>query len=160
MTGDNKLMLSVVPDPSTRARERAAQNWARYPDATDGVSLPPVVHETVELLRARTVFDLGRQFTDKQRVAIARFVITMSVAVGGHRFADGTADVVIAVSVWAGLMALLPVGVLVSRHYDAQAAAQLEAAGFTAVTDPSGRLRYVPPGRQHPGHGNPFVGGA
>lgn len=145
-TSDNKVVLSVVPDLSPRARERAAQNRQRYPDAHDGLSLPPVVPETVELLRARMVFDLGRQSTEKQRVTIAGLAITAVVWVSGYRFADGTAGVVAAVSVWAGLMALLPAGVLVRRHHDAKYAAQLDAAGFTAVTDRSGRLRYVPRG--------------
>ncbi|MFJ4831949.1 hypothetical protein ACIP79_18855 [Streptomyces sp. NPDC088747] len=155
-TGD-KVVLSVVPDPSPQARERAAQNRQRYPDANEGLSLPPVVPETVELLKARMLFDLTRQFTDRQRVAIAAVVITVSVATCGYRFADSTVGVAIAVSVWAALIVLLPVGIVVRRHYDAKCAAQLDAAGFTMVTDGSGRLRYVPPEGRLPGHGNPFA---
>ncbi|MEU2587058.1 hypothetical protein ABZ612_29815 [Streptomyces avermitilis] len=57
-------------------------------------------------------------------------------------------------------MALLPVGLVLSRQYGAKYSAQLETAGFTPVTDQNGRLRDVPPGGQLPGHGNPFIGGA
>ncbi|MFI6340506.1 hypothetical protein [Streptomyces sp. NPDC050535] len=160
MTGDNKVVLSVVPDSSPQARERAAKNRQRYPDAYDGLSLPPVVPDAVELLRARMVFDLDRQSTEKQRLTIAGLAITAVVWVNGYRFADSTVGVVIAVSVWAGLMALLPAGIAVRRHYDARSAAQLDAAGFTMVTDGSGRLRYMPPGGPLPGHGSPFAGGA
>ncbi|WP_175439113.1 hypothetical protein [Streptomyces vilmorinianum] len=54
-------------------------------------------------------------------------------------------------------MALAPVGFAVNRRYAVKYTAQLEAAGFTPVTDRTGRLRYEPPGGQLPGHGNPFA---
>lgn len=160
LSGDNRMMLSVVPDPGPQARERAAQNRARYPDASDGGSLPPVVPEAIELLKARMVCDLGRQYTEKQRMVIAGFGFTAMVAAIGYRFADSATGVVITVVVWVALMALLRVGLVVSRRYYAKYSAQLQAAGFTAVTDPGGRLRYVPPGGRLPGHGNLFAGGA
>lgn len=158
-TGDNRMLLRIVPDPTPQARERAARNRERYPDASDGGALPPVEPAAAELLKARMVFDLGRQYTEKQRTAIAAVVFTAMVAGVGYRFAEGATGVVITLAVWAVLMALLPVGIAVSRHYNAKYSAQLEAAGFTAVTDPNGRLRYVPPGGRLPGHGNPFAGG-
>ncbi|MCT9079824.1 hypothetical protein, partial [Streptomyces fulvoviolaceus] len=157
MTGDNRMVLRIVPDPSPHARERATQNRARYPDASDGGALPPVVPEAIELLKARMVFDLGRQYTEKQRTAIAAFFFTAMAVAIGYRFAEGMTGVVITVAVWAAFVALLPVGLVVSRHDNAKYSAQLQAAGFTAVTDPNGRLRYVPPGGRLPGHGNPFA---
>ncbi|MDX2679349.1 hypothetical protein [Streptomyces soliscabiei] len=159
-TEDNKFALFIVPDPNPRARERAARNRERYPDAGDGVSLPPAVPEEIELLKARMMVDLGSQFTDKLRMALAVFVFTAFAAAIGFRLRAETVAVVIVGIVWAVLMGLLPVALGYSRQHRAGYAARLQAAGFTPVTDRNGRLRYVPPGRQLPGHGNPFAGGA
>ncbi|MGX1490570.1 hypothetical protein RKD41_002829 [Streptomyces tendae] len=49
-----------------------------------------------------------------------------------------------AVLSWLGLMALLAVGVVVTRKRNAKFAARLTAAGFTPVRDETGRLRYLP----------------
>jgi hypothetical protein len=159
-TGDNRFALLIVPDPSPQAQERAARNRARYPDASDGVSLPPVVPDAIELLKARMVVDLGSQFTDRLRMAIAVFVLTVFAGAIGFKLRAYTSAVVIVGIVWAALMALLPVMLAYSRRYRAKYAARLQAAGFTPVTDRNGRLRYVPPGGRLPGHGNPFAGGA
>ncbi|MFF3689697.1 hypothetical protein [Streptomyces sp. NPDC002187] len=159
-TSDNKFALLIVPDPGPQAQERAAQNRARYPDASDGVSLPPLVPNAIKLLKARMVVDLSRQYTDKQRAAIMGFGFTAMAAGIGFGFRADTTTVVIVGIVWAALMALLPVGLAGGRRYGAKYVARLQAAGFTQVTDRSGRLRYVPPGGQLPGHGNPFAGGA
>lgn len=155
LSGD-KFALSIVPDPSAQAQERAAQNRARYPDASDGGPLPPVVPEAIDLLKARMVVDSGSQYTDKLRVGLSVFVLTAFAAAIGFRLRADTAAVVIVGIVWATLMALLPFVLNFSRRYRAKYTAQLQAAGFTPVTDRSGRLRYVPPGGQLPGHGNPF----
>ncbi|MED7827036.1 hypothetical protein VXC91_35200 [Streptomyces chiangmaiensis] len=156
----NGFVLLIVPDPSPQARARAAQNWAQYPNASDGVTLPPLVLDEVELLRARIAFDLTAGFTDKQRMVIGGVGFSaLAVSLGFTLGADTTA-VVIAGIVWAALMALLPIGLVVDRRYRAKYVARLQAAGFTPVTDQGGRLRYVPPGRQLPGYGNPFAGGA
>jgi hypothetical protein len=154
---DNRFALRLVPDPSREGRERAARNRERYPDAGDGVSLPPVVPDEAELLKARMMFDLGHQFTDKQRMAISGIGFTVLVAAIAYRFADSATGVVIAVGVWAALMGLVYVGLGYSRRRTARYAARLQAAGFTPVTDQVGRLRYVPPGGRPPGHGNPFA---
>ncbi|MFI7295307.1 hypothetical protein [Streptomyces sp. NPDC050121] len=159
-TRDNKFALFIVPDPGPQARERAARNRERYPDAGDGVSLPPVVPEEIELLKARMMVDLGSQFSDKARIVLAVFVFTAFGAAIGFRLRADTGAVVIVGIVWAALMALLPVALGYSRRYRARYAAQLQAAGFTPVTDANGRVRYLAPGGQLPGHGNPFAGGA
>ena len=160
MTIDNKFALFIVPDPSPEGRQRAEQNRARYPDAGEGGALPPFVPEAIDLLKARMVVDTGSQHSDKLRTGIAIFFVTMSAAAICFRLRAETAAVVIVGIVWAALMALIPVLLAYSRRYRAKYAAQLKAAGFTPVTDESGRLRYVPPGGQLPGHGNPFGAGA
>ncbi|WP_162948221.1 hypothetical protein [Streptomyces europaeiscabiei] len=154
---ENSFALRIVPDPSPEGRERAARNRERYPDAGNGGSLPPVPPDEAGLLKARMLFDLGRQFTDKQRFAMAGFGLTAMVAAIGYRFADGPTGVVIAVGSWAACMGLVYVGLVAGRRRHVKYTAQLQAAGFTPVTDQVGRLRYVPPGRQLPGHGNPFA---
>ncbi|MCF2434453.1 hypothetical protein LV779_04560 [Streptomyces thinghirensis] len=40
------------PTPARQARNRAAQNWAQYPNAGDGVPVPPLVPDAFELLKA------------------------------------------------------------------------------------------------------------
>lgn len=160
MTNDNKFALFIVPDLSPEGRQRAAQNRAQYPDAGEGVALPPVVPEAIHLLKARMVVDTGSQHSDKLRMGIMIFFLTMSAAAICFRLRADTAAIVIVVIVWAALMALLPPLLVYSRRYRAKYAAQLQAAGFTPVTDRNGRLRYVPPGGQLPGHGNPFAAGA
>lgn len=156
---DNGFVMLIVPDPSPQARVRAAQNWAQYPNAGDGVALPPLVSDAVELLKARINFDLAARYTEKQMMVLAGVGVT-PLAVGlGFALGAGITAVVIAGIVWAALMALMPVGLVVNRRHRAKYAALLQAAGFTPVTDQSGRLRYVPPGGQFPGHGNPLAGG-
>ncbi|WP_319194694.1 hypothetical protein [Streptomyces sp. AK04-3B] len=160
LTGDNKFALFIVPDPSPQARQRAARNRARYPDAGDGVSLPPVVPDAIEILKARMVVDSGSQYSDKVRMGLAVFALTaLAASIGFTLRADSVALAVVGV-VWAALMALLPLLLVYSRRYRTRNAARLEAAGFTPVTDRSGRLRYVPPGGQLPGHGSPFASGS
>ncbi|MGX1476119.1 UNVERIFIED_CONTAM: hypothetical protein RKD50_004927 [Streptomyces canus] len=160
MNSDNKFVLFIAPDLSPEGRQRAAENRARYPDAGEGEALPPVVPEVIDLLKARMVVDTGSQHSDKLRTGMAIFFLTMSAATICVRLRAETAAVVIVGIVWAALMALIPVLLACSRRYRAKYAAQLKAAGFTPVTDGSGRLRYVPPGRQLPGHGNPLAGRA
>nr|WP_139134577.1 hypothetical protein [Streptomyces sp. TP-A0874] len=154
----NGLLMLIVPDPGPEAQARAAKNWARYPNAHDGESLPPLVPEAVELLKARMKFDLTSQFTDGQRYLVGGMVFTMLGLSIGLKFRDNVTAIVVIAIVWAALMALLPLGNSYNQRYAAKCAARLRAAGFQPVTDESGRLRYVPRGGQLPGHGNPFTG--
>ncbi|MFC8242267.1 hypothetical protein [Streptomyces chartreusis] len=153
---NNALVMLIVPDPSPQARARAAQNWAQYPNAGDGVSVPPLVPDAHELLKARINFDLTGKHAEK-RMYWAAGGITLGFVVALARAGDGDA-VFFAGLGWAGLMALLGVGLVVTRKRNAKFAARLQAAGFMPVTDESGRVRYLPPGGQLPGHGNPFGG--
>ncbi|MEV6881997.1 hypothetical protein [Streptomyces sp. NPDC051135] len=147
----NGFVMLIVPDPGPQARARAAENWARYPNASDGGALPPLVPEEVELLKARITFDITAMYTDRQRILLTGVgAVPLAVPIG-FALGTGTTAVVLAGAVWAGLMALLPVGFAVNRHFRAKYAALLRAAGFTQVTDQTGRSRYVPPGGQLPG---------
>ncbi|MFJ5207701.1 MULTISPECIES: hypothetical protein [Streptomyces] len=140
---NNALVMLIAPDPSPQARARAAQNWAQYPDAGDGVSVPPLVPDAHELLKARINFDLTGRHVEK-RLYWAAAGIT-----GGFFFSALKADMegdsaFFAVLSWLGLMALLAVGVVVTRKRNAKFAARLTAAGFIPVRDETGRLRYLP----------------
>ncbi|MFF5967385.1 hypothetical protein ACFY64_27395 [Streptomyces collinus] len=152
------LTMLLVPDPSPQARARAGQNWAQYPDAADGVSVPPVVPDAFELLKARINFDLTGKHAEK-RMGYGALGVTVGCAILGFRFGGQSDDFVAAGVVWVLLMAVFGIGLVVTRKRNAKFAARLQAAGFLPVTDENGRTRYLPPGVQLPGQGNPFAGG-
>jgi hypothetical protein len=152
------LIMLLVPDPSPQARARAGQNWAQYPGAADGVSLPPLVPDAFELLKARINFDLTGKNAEK-RMGYAALGVTVGCVILAFRSGGESTDFVAAGVVWLLLMAVFGIGFLVTRKRNAKFAARLRAAGFTPVHDENGRLRYLPPGAQQPGHGNPFAGG-
>ncbi|MFJ5728581.1 hypothetical protein [Streptomyces paradoxus] len=152
------LTMLLLPDPSPQARARAGQNWARYPDAADGVSVPPVVPDAFELLKARINFDLTGKNAEK-RMGYGALGVTIGCAILGFRFGGRSDDFVAAGVVWVLLMAVFGIGLLVTRKRNAKFAARLRAAGFLPVTDENGRTRYLPPGAQPPGQGNPFAPG-
>ncbi|MEH0528103.1 hypothetical protein QBA75_13185 [Streptomyces stelliscabiei] len=157
VTGDNKMSLRLVPDPSPEGRERAERNRARYPDARNGGPLPPLVPEEVELLRARMLFDLGHQHTDKERLALAGIgFIGLAFGIGYVLKDNAAIGVVVGLGSWVVLMGMAYAGLVATRRRNVRYTARLEAAGFTPVTDRAGRLRYLPPGGRLPGHGNPF----
>lgn len=152
---NSSLKMLIVPDPSPQAQTRAAQNWAQYPQAGDGKSLPPFVPDALELLKARINFDLTGKSAEK-RMGFGAIGVTVGMAIGVARASgDGVTFVI---GMWVLLMAILGVGFVVTRKRNAKFAARLQAAGFTPVADETGRVRYLPPGAQLPGHGNPFGG--
>lgn len=153
--GNNGLRMLIVPDPSPQAQNRAAQNWAQYPQAGDGKSLPPVVPDALELLKARINFDLTGKSAEK-RMGFGALGVTVGMAIGVARSSgDG---VFFVIGMWVLLLAILGVGFVVTRKRNAKFAARLQAAGFAQVADETGRVRYLPPGSQLPGHANPFAG--
>ncbi|MEU7470446.1 hypothetical protein AB0A94_18265 [Streptomyces sp. NPDC044984] len=154
----NQYVVLIVPDPAPEARARAARNRARYPRAADGGELPRLAPDAVELLKARITFDITTMYTDRQLILLTGFCAVPLALTIGFAFGTGAVAVVLAGVVWAAVMALLPVGFAANRRFRARCAALLRAAGFTPVTDPNGRLRYLPPGGRIPGHGNPFAG--
>ncbi|MFJ7332801.1 hypothetical protein ACIQU3_30640 [Streptomyces sp. NPDC101110] len=152
------LTMLLVPDPSPQARARAGQNWAQYPNAADGVSLPPLVPEAFELLKARINFDLTGKNAEK-RMGYGALGVSVGCVILAFRFGGRPGDFVAAGVVWLLLMAVFGVGLVVTRKRNAKFSGRLQAAGFTPVHDEDGRLRYLPPGAQLPGQGNPFAGG-
>ncbi|MFD8235883.1 hypothetical protein ACFV20_28865 [Streptomyces sp. NPDC059696] len=151
------LIMLLLPDPSPQARARAGQNWAQYPNAADGVSLPPLVPEAFELLKARINFDLTGKNAEK-RMGYGALGVSVGCVILAFRFGGQSDDFVAAGVVWLLLMAVFGIGLVVTRKRNAKFSARLRTAGFTPVHDESGRLRYLPPGAQPPGQHNPFAG--
>ncbi|MFF4561055.1 hypothetical protein [Streptomyces sp. NPDC001435] len=147
---NNVLKMLIVPDHSPQARARAAQNWAQYPNAADGVSLPPVVPDALELLKARIQFDLTGKNAEK-RMLYGAGGITLGLILYTVRKGGGAFNFIAAGAVWVIFMGIMGIGFLVTRRRNAKFAARLQAAGFMPVTDEGGRLRHLPPGTQVPG---------
>ncbi|MEU6381482.1 hypothetical protein [Streptomyces sp. NPDC046909] len=154
---NNALVMLLVPDPSPQARARAAQNWAQYPNAGDGVSVPPLIPDAFELLKARINFDLTGQA--KKRLGYAVVGASVASLILAYRFGGQSDDFIAAAVIWVVLMAVIGIGFLVNGKRNVKFAARLQAAGFTPVTDETGRVRYLPPGAQVPGQANPFAAG-
>ncbi|TPQ20238.1 hypothetical protein [Streptomyces sporangiiformans] len=154
---NSSLKMLIVPDPSPVARQRAAQNWAQFPQAASGGPLPPFVPDALELLKARINFDLtGKNAEKRMRYAALGFTVAclvLALRTGG----DGIAFAVSGIF-WLLLLGFLGIMVAVTRKRNAKFAARLQAAGFAPVTDETGRVRYLPAGAQLPGQGNPFAG--
>ncbi|MGW2173641.1 hypothetical protein ACWC1C_24275 [Streptomyces sp. NPDC001705] len=154
---NGSLTMLLLPDPSPQARARAAQNWAQYPNAGDGVSVPPLVPDAFELLKARINFDLTGKSAEK-RMGYGALGVTIGCVVLAYRSGGSSDDFVVAAVLWLAVLAILGVGFLVTRRRNAKFAVRLQAAGFVPTADETGRVRYLPPGGQLPGHGNPFGG--
>ncbi|MET7410347.1 hypothetical protein [Streptomyces parvulus] len=147
---NGSLTMLLVPDPSPQARARAAQNWAQYPNAGDGASVPPLVPDAFELLKARINFDLTGKSAEK-RMGYGALGVTVGCVVLAYRAGGSSDDFEVAAVVWLLVLALLGVGFLITRRRNAKFAARLAAAGFAPVADETGRVRYLPPG----GYGTP-----
>ncbi|MEU2622240.1 hypothetical protein ABZ642_29640 [Streptomyces sp. NPDC007157] len=146
---NNVLKMLIVPDHSPQGRARAAQNWAQYPNAADGVSLPPLVPDAVELLKARIQFDLTGKNAEK-RMLFAAGGITLGLVLAAARAGGSAGAFFVSGVVWVVLMAVMGLGVFVTRGRNAKFAQRLQAAGFMPVTGENGRVRYLPPGTQMP----------
>ncbi|MFJ6832185.1 hypothetical protein [Streptomyces sp. NPDC091209] len=147
---NNALTMLIVPDPGPQAQARAAQNRAQYPQAGDGVSLPPVVPDAMELLKARINFDLTGKNAEK-RMVYAAVGLSVGCVVLGVRAGGSSGAFTVAGVLWAVLMVVLGVGLVVTRKRNAKFAALLRAAGFAPVTEEGGRVRYLPPGAGYGG---------
>ncbi|WP_435224608.1 hypothetical protein [Streptomyces sp. Tue6028] len=141
---NNALTMLIVPDHSPQAQARAAQNWAQFPKAADGESLPPVVPDALELLKARINFDLTGRHAEK-RMLYGAVGATVGCVVLGVRAGGDSVAFTVAGALWALLMVVLGVGLVVTRKRNAKFAARLQSAGFTPVTEEGGRVRYLPP---------------
>ncbi|MFJ3673476.1 hypothetical protein ACIPSE_44210 [Streptomyces sp. NPDC090106] len=152
------LVMLLLPDPSPQARARAAQNWAQYPNASDGVSVPPLVPDAFELLKARINFDLTGKNAES-RMGYGALGVTVGCGILAFRLGGEATDIVVAAVVWALFMGVFGIGLVVTRKRNAKFAARLQAAGFMPVTEQDGRLRYLPPGAQYPGRPAPYAAG-
>jgi hypothetical protein len=120
--------------------------------------LPPLVPDALELLKARIQFDLTGKNAEK-RMGYASLGVTVACVIAAYRAGGESADFVAAACAWVILMVIFGIGLLVTRRRNAKFARRLQAAGFTPLTDETGRLRYVPPGMQLPGQSNLFANG-
>ncbi|MCQ9136526.1 hypothetical protein, partial [Streptomyces hilarionis] len=155
---NSALKMLIVPDPGPQARARAAQNWARYPNAHDGVSVPPSAPEAYELLKTRITFDLTGRSAER-RMGYAALGATAGCAILGVRLGGASDDFVVSFVIWIALTAVFGIGFAVNRRRNAGAAARLRAAGFVAVTDAHRQVRYLTPAMAA-GHGrNPYGAG-
>ncbi|WP_428934685.1 hypothetical protein [Streptomyces sp. ACT015] len=146
---NNVLKLLLAPDLSPQARARAAENWARFPHAGDGVSLPPLDPAALELLTARIQFDLTGRNAEK-RMGYGVVGVTVGALILALRL-GGTGDDFVGAGVfWLFCLAVLGVGLLITRKRNASFAARLAAAGFTPVQDATGRVRYLSPDHRDP----------
>ncbi|MFD8721658.1 hypothetical protein ACFV2H_27650 [Streptomyces sp. NPDC059629] len=152
---NNVLKLVIVPDHSPQGRARAAQNWAQYPNAADGDSLPPLVPDAVELLKARIQFDLTGKNAEK-RVLLGAGGITLGLVLSAARAGGSVGAFFVAGVVWVVLMAVMGLGLFVTRGRNAKFAQRLQAAGFVPVTGEGGRVRYLPPGTPVPMQQSPM----
>ena len=155
---NSALVMLIVPDHSPQARARAAQNWAQYPNAGDGVSLPPLVPDAFELLKARINFDLTGKNAEK-RMLLGALGGTLGCVAVAMRSAQGDIAWIIAGVLFVLLMGALGTGFVVNRRRNAKFAARLRAAGFQPVNDATGRLRYLPAGVYAPGQAAPYAQG-
>ena len=161
---NSALIMLIVPDPSPQARARAAQNWAQYPNAADGVSVPPLVPDAFELLKARINFDLTGKNAEKR------------MGYGGHRRHHRLCGprVRLGADAAALVVAACPLAGRSSWRSSASASSSPASAtpssrpgsrppGSCRCTDETGRVRYLPPGAQMPGQipgqQNPFAAG-
>ncbi|WP_329410480.1 hypothetical protein OG802_13735 [Streptomyces sp. NBC_00704] len=152
---NSALKMLIVPDPSPQARARAAQNWARYPNAHDGVSVPPPAPDAFALLKTRITFDLTGRSAER-RMGYGVLGGTAGCAILGLRLGGTSDDFVVSFVVWVALMAVCGIGFVVNRRRHAGAAARLRAAGFVAVTDADGQARYLTPAMAASQGQNPY----
>ncbi|WP_406352619.1 hypothetical protein [Streptomyces sp. NBC_00658] len=141
---NNALKMIIVPDPGPQAQARAAQNWAQFPQAGDGQSLPPVVPDALELLKARINFDLTGK-NAQQRMLYGVLGVTVACVVLAVRTGGDAVAFSVAGALWVLVMAVFGIGFVVTRKRNAKFAARLRAAGFTPMTEEGGRVRYLPP---------------
>ncbi|MFJ9666400.1 hypothetical protein ACIRPP_17570 [Streptomyces sp. NPDC101219] len=145
--------ISIVPDPRPEARERAAAHRAAHPRAADGGELPPLVPAEVELLRARIGYDLVAGNTTGKLAVVSVVGLTVLAVCLGIQLGVGLRGALVIAVGWALVTAIVPVGYARNRRYVARQEELLRDAGFTPVTEPDGRLRFLPPQGQAPGAG-------
>ncbi len=135
------LKMLLVPDPDPQVRQRAQQAWAQHAPAVGG-PLPQLPGEVPEQLRTRIRFDMYAGQNEKRRL------VAVPVAFGVVAFqALRMPDLAVAFGVLLGVGLLVAGGgFLVRRKWRRECGDRLRSAGFVPLTEPTGRLRLVPPG--------------
>ncbi|GAA0476905.1 hypothetical protein [Streptomyces olivaceiscleroticus] len=141
VSGGTQLLM--VPDLQPQAQQRAQQTWAQFPQAATGGPVPPLPAQAPELLRTQINFDLTGRHHEKRR-AFAAIPITVVVLIQLMR--DGADAAVFWVPFWVLAMCLAVGMIFYTRKRHTAHEARLQQAGYVQVTDPTGRVHYVPPG--------------
>ncbi|MDI3421211.1 hypothetical protein [Streptomyces luteolus] len=145
--------LLMVPDTQPQAQQRAQQAWAQFPQAAAGGQLPPLPQQAPELLKTQVHFDLSGRHNEKRRVLA---VIPITVVVLLRLMRDGADAAVFWIPFWVFAMCLAVGMVFYHRKQHAKYGAQLQAAGYVQVPDPTGRVHYVPAGSSLAAHAVPM----
>ncbi|MFG2128163.1 hypothetical protein ACGFNV_10225 [Streptomyces sp. NPDC048751] len=152
LVGKHKIAhVYLVPDPSPWARQRAAANWAAFPDPGPGRPVPgmylgsitpvPEAQKDVDLITTLIRYDgLGAAANRKQLLTMAwafpLLFLFLAVVTGKY---------VVLLPLAVLLPAFLLLALRVNAARRAKLATQLTAAGCTQVRDESGRERFVRP---------------
>ncbi|MDQ8702689.1 hypothetical protein RCO28_09330 [Streptomyces sp. LHD-70] len=145
--------LLMVPDTQPQAQQRAQQAWAQFPQAAAGGQLPPLPQQAPELLKTQVHFDLSGRHNEKRRVLA---VIPITVVVLLRLMRDGADAAAFWIPFWVFAMCLAVGMVFYHRKQHAKYGAQLQAAGYVQVPDPTGRVHYVPAGSSLAAHAVPM----
>lgn len=163
-TGEKKQLIVVrmYRDPRPEARAREAATIAAYPQAGNGGAVPgmrsgtlkplPEAERSVGHLKDRIGFDVMAKAADKRQQlllwgCVAALVLVLLIA----------GKPVGALAGGAALAAFLAGALKLGEIRRRRITDRLTAAGFTLVRDDHGRLRFLRPTQQLPGHANPFA---
>ncbi|WP_149179072.1 hypothetical protein [Streptomyces sp. TRM49041] len=163
--GHNKQLLTVFlyRDANPEARAREAATIAAYPQAGNGGAAPgllpgtlkplPEAEAAVALAKDRIAFDVMGQAAEPRQKTVAWAMLGVAVVV---ILIAGKYLVALGAGVFLGglLLGFFKLG----EARRQKLAQRLQAAGLVAVRDEHGIQRFLRPGRQLPGHANPFAG--
>ncbi|MGW6983426.1 hypothetical protein ACWGE1_28980 [Streptomyces sp. NPDC054932] len=163
-TGHNGMQILVVMyrDPHPEARALEVATIAAHPQAGNGGAVPgmrpgtvkplPEAQEAVARLKDRIMLDVMAQAADKRQKTIAwgsvAALVLLLLVLGMP---------VAALAGGAALAAFLEGGFRLGTIRRQRIARRLTDAGFVPVLDEYGSQRFLRPGRQLPGHANPFA---
>ncbi|MFF4449921.1 hypothetical protein [Streptomyces sp. NPDC001502] len=159
---DMQILVRMYRDPHPDARAREAATIAAHPQAGNGGTVPglrpgtvkplPEAQEAVARLKDRIMLDALAQAADKRQKTIAWGsvgVLVLMLLVLGMPVA--------ALAGGAALAAFLAGAFKMGAIRRQRIVQRLTDAGFVPVRDETGRQRFLEPGRQLPGHANPFA---
>ncbi|MFJ7271474.1 hypothetical protein ACIQV3_33355 [Streptomyces sp. NPDC099050] len=162
--GRNKefVLVRMYRDPSPEARAREAAAITAHPRAGNGGTVPgmrqgtlkplPEAGQAVAVMKDRIRFDIAGAAVEKRQqmtaYACCAFAAVFMAVLGKPVLA-----LVVGVTLTAFLFGAFRFGA-VRRSRIAQ---RLRDAGYHQVRDERGAERFLAPGRQLPGHANPFA---